>query len=437
VIVKDASGRPVPNATVTFAVDSGGGSIAGGSPTSGTDGVATAGTWTLGGAEGRNVLIVSTSGVPSVRLAATGVIPPTDLVSQAVPVSGGSVVVSRPGSPVDGLRIDVPAGAFAAPVQFQLSYASSASLPHVKDVTVASPIVTITSDATGAPAKLLSIRIPATIGEDEFPMVALVDPATGFLDGLPTVSYDGTGVTASISVLDETLLHAEPAATSFFRPSAAAAQGIRARVAVFLAKASLLHLLPYDTQFRPGVDDWEFQADGTPVFSNTEAGQVVLERFYFSTQKSQTSGSLWNKFVQAEGVPASDVAGHQWAAAIAKQFDSLVKPHIAGAVAGRAANPVAYDRSTIQWIVMTFIASAGAPQIVAFGNPATGIFNTVLAFSWEGPTGSLDAADPEHPGQSTQTIWTSNGLDCSGDCVAVVGINHLIGYQTQLDAEYA
>src|SRR5262245_1212235 len=37
VIVKDSSGRPVPNVVVAFAVDSGGGTLVGSSATTGTD----------------------------------------------------------------------------------------------------------------------------------------------------------------------------------------------------------------------------------------------------------------------------------------------------------------------------------------------------------------------------------------------------------------
>lgn len=52
VVVKDANSRVVPNVAVTFAVDSGGGSIESGVATTGADGIATSGNWTLGSAEG-------------------------------------------------------------------------------------------------------------------------------------------------------------------------------------------------------------------------------------------------------------------------------------------------------------------------------------------------------------------------------------------------
>src|SRR6266480_272580 len=47
VVVRDAGSFPVPNVAVTFAVASGGGSITGANATTGSDGVATVGSWTV------------------------------------------------------------------------------------------------------------------------------------------------------------------------------------------------------------------------------------------------------------------------------------------------------------------------------------------------------------------------------------------------------
>jgi hypothetical protein len=67
--VVDQRGNPVPNVAVTFAVTAGGGRVANATATSGADGVAAAGAWTLGGAPGDNVLTATVAagagGAPS------------------------------------------------------------------------------------------------------------------------------------------------------------------------------------------------------------------------------------------------------------------------------------------------------------------------------------------------------------------------------------
>ncbi|HYK10632.1 MAG TPA: Ig-like domain-containing protein [Gemmatimonadales bacterium] len=62
VLVTDASGNPVAGVTVTFSVATGGGSVTAASPTTGTDGIATLGSWTLGTVAGSNTLTAAAGG---------------------------------------------------------------------------------------------------------------------------------------------------------------------------------------------------------------------------------------------------------------------------------------------------------------------------------------------------------------------------------------
>jgi cysteine peptidase C11 family protein len=63
VIVKDGAGTAVASATVTFAVESGGGLLAGSTATTNANGIATMPGWTLGPAAGTNSVSASVSGV--------------------------------------------------------------------------------------------------------------------------------------------------------------------------------------------------------------------------------------------------------------------------------------------------------------------------------------------------------------------------------------
>ncbi len=66
-IVRDARNDPMPDVTVTFAVTSGGGTITGGSATTGVDGVARAATWVFGPA-GDQAVRASVDAVPDVTV---------------------------------------------------------------------------------------------------------------------------------------------------------------------------------------------------------------------------------------------------------------------------------------------------------------------------------------------------------------------------------
>ncbi|MEL6547637.1 MAG: hypothetical protein AAFQ82_23640, partial [Myxococcota bacterium] len=93
VIVRDAFGNSVSDVLVTFAVTAGGGTIAALSDTSDEDGVARAGTWTLGGALGTNTLRASSAGVPDVEIDA-------EAADVTLAIVSGNRQTSSPGSPL-------------------------------------------------------------------------------------------------------------------------------------------------------------------------------------------------------------------------------------------------------------------------------------------------------------------------------------------------
>lgn len=62
VIVRDQAGAPMPNVLVTFTVQSGNGSVSGGTATANSAGIATVGSWTLGQSAGTNTLQASVQG---------------------------------------------------------------------------------------------------------------------------------------------------------------------------------------------------------------------------------------------------------------------------------------------------------------------------------------------------------------------------------------
>ncbi len=88
VVVRNAAGALQSGVTVTFAVTSGGGSLAATSGVSNAQGVATAGAWRLGSAPGRNTVSASAPGYVAASLAATAVDATAPVLDRTVIVSG-------------------------------------------------------------------------------------------------------------------------------------------------------------------------------------------------------------------------------------------------------------------------------------------------------------------------------------------------------------
>lgn len=120
VIIKDQSGNPSSGATVNFSVQTGGGSITGGTVVTGADGIATVGSWTLGPNPGENRLRATASAIPNspVTFTATGTSgAPTNSIAisagnnqaappeTAVPIAPSVIIRNPAGNPVAGTTV--------------------------------------------------------------------------------------------------------------------------------------------------------------------------------------------------------------------------------------------------------------------------------------------------------------------------------------------
>jgi adhesin/invasin len=102
VIVRDAGGTPVASVTVTFAVTGGGGSVTAATASTGTDGIATVGSWTLGSSAGPNALqaTVDAAGVSGnpVTFTATATAGPASADKSSVSAAPGTIAASGGGT---------------------------------------------------------------------------------------------------------------------------------------------------------------------------------------------------------------------------------------------------------------------------------------------------------------------------------------------------
>src|SRR5438105_4112070 len=196
VIVKDASGNPVPGVGVTFAVAPGSGSLTGATQTTDAGGIATVGSWTLGTTAGANSLTATSAGLAGspVTFTATGTAgtagsiavdagdnqsasvntamatPPAVIVKDAHgnPVQGVSVTfaVGLGSGSITGASQTTNASGIAAVGSWTLGTAAgqntlTATAPGVNG----SPITFTASGTAGAPsaARSLVVAVPGTI----------------------------------------------------------------------------------------------------------------------------------------------------------------------------------------------------------------------------------------------------------------------------------
>lgn len=206
--VRDSGGRAVANAVVSFTVDSGGGSVATATATAGSDGRVTSGAWTMGAAEGPQVLRL-TAGAASAKVRATARVTPRTLGVQTVATGGGTIVINDAGSAINGLRMVIAADAYQAAKNVTIAYTSAATVTPPAGSTVVSPLLTVSGLEERA-RKEIELTIPALTPAGQTPMVLLRDPTSLAQTTARLVSWTSTSVTVAVHRFDGPELAAVP-----------------------------------------------------------------------------------------------------------------------------------------------------------------------------------------------------------------------------------
>ncbi len=143
--ITDAIGNPIANVAVNFAVTTGGGSITGAATTTNADGIAAAGTWTLGITAGPNTLTATSpviTGVSAVFTAAAVAGPPAKVAGFAgnnqTGTAGGfiatkpSVIVTDAnGNPVSGFAVTFTPASGSGTVTFGSTFTDASGIATV------------------------------------------------------------------------------------------------------------------------------------------------------------------------------------------------------------------------------------------------------------------------------------------------------------------
>jgi hypothetical protein len=291
---------------------------------------------------------------------------------QAIPLdaNGASTTVSAPGQPWDGLKIDIPAGAWSgSTLKITAQQIKGSTFGDL--ITPISPLYTVSGGEGMAPTPV-TIKIPATIPADSFAMGFFYDAATGHLEGMPLLAEDATSLTV---------------ATEHFSG--------------YFGSLVNRALLPktIDSGFRPGKDDWQFQNHGSYIFpSGNCSGQTLTEAWYYLERRLKNDGSpLYGLFDNDGGVKTpnlwqDDSKGYRLASVAQVQSEYGDKNNATAKWFGSWWQEHADD---LQYNAFRYaMAVTGEPQLVNLFTDTVGHAMLVYRVA---PSG-LFVADPNYPG---------------------------------------
>jgi adhesin/invasin len=407
VLLRDQFDNPVPGHPVTFTVTGGGGSVSGGNATSGANGVAAVGSWTLGTGAGANALQASASGLAGspVTFAATGTPgPPSGSMSSIAttsPIVACASGCSTGGGTQAAITITVRDG-FANPI-------SGASVTW--SATGSANTVTATSDTTDASGVFGDGRLSSTVAQTK--------TISATINGTVAITPNGTVVVDAGPV---SLANSSIAATS---PITASSGSSPSTVTVTVRD-----------QFGNGVSGHAVTIAVSPVTGNS-----VTQPASATNASGVTTGSFSTTRAETKTVTAS-VTG---VGAIPGNASVTVNPAAAASVVvnggdgqtARVGTVVAVDPSAlvrdaflnpVPGATVTFSPTAGGGSVTG-GTQTTNASGIATVTSWTLGGTSADAADgtmantlsAATPGATSATFTASAIYTWSGDANAVVG----------------
>lgn len=234
-----------------------------------------------------------------------------EVSSTSIGINGGSIIISKPDTPVDGLEITIPPNAYTSSQTFTVSYSEIVSHKLGENFDPISPMISIACDG-GYSNELISVTIPVEIPEGHIPIGFFLDAVTGKLEGIPVESVSSN----SITLLTRHFLSGN------MLKSASADDNKGANIIISSISESVLNSLPVITSgFAPGVDDWEFVNDGSYIATGGHcSGQNIAAMWYYFEKKT-TEGNLFNRFSTNPNLWQDNSRGYRFCSVIHKDLD--------------------------------------------------------------------------------------------------------------------
>jgi hypothetical protein len=326
-----------------------------------------------------------------------------DLTTQSITPGGGKVIVDKPGDSLDGLVIDLPAGAYSDTRSFHISYAPITGHEFGESFNPLTPLITI-ENGGGYSSEIMTLTIPVSVPQGHFPMAVIYDKAGGRLEGMPPVGYTDTSVTVMTANFSHSSVTALAKGTGIQEEA-----GSTQIVVTSIAERTLELHNQVNSQFRPGVDDWQFVNHGSYLSPKGNcAGMSVGTLWYFLQKRmrgqQQLNGRYDNDWVHATPqIWQDDVEAYR--------FSSVLQSDYWEGVLGRQFARIQHvtpDRITFNALKYQMLLF-GEPQYITVGGTLNGTFvrHALVAYKIVGD--NVFISDPNDPGDTNRTITFSGG----------------------------
>ncbi len=339
------------------------------------------------------------------------------LATGSIPAAGGTITVSKAGDPLNGLSMTVSSGAFPTTLNLVIGSSTNAYLPTADGIVPISPVVHVVSNAGGYAHGAITFTIPVTVPANTFPVVVYYDSSTRAIESMRTIGYSGTSVTALTGHLSRPSALAASATAVAGRVRSLARGATRGAVPDSVPAAFAVYAIPtavldqdWDTQFRPGVNDWEMPAYGTEAArggSGTDIGAAATEVWYFNTKASTIP--LHGRFPAIRNAPGSDTIGYHWTSLITNQVNSYILGDQGATDSTATRDSLQFNQVRASFALASLNGGAPLPVLVDVQN--TPAQSALFLVAYRATGNQIYVADPFSPGDNSRFLQlTGSGM---------------------------
>jgi len=301
-------------------------------------------------------------------------------VVRTIAPTGGEIVVEDPESPIDGLSIVVPEGAYADATEFGVSCRPfDGEFPA--NVTALTPTITVENGGAYAD-ELMTVTVPIELPEDHFAM-GFFAHEDGSFEGMPLVDLTSDSITVATMHFSDFLVAMIPDA---------------------LLEVSV------DTGFRPGKDDWHFPNYGSAIAPAGHcAGMSVSAMWYYLERHKKGAPALHGMFDNNGGAATpefwlDDSLAYRLASMVQRDIDWDNKLR-------KTFNALAELSAPLTWRSFLFsMHVTGEPQYVSVYNTETKGGHALVAYAVDVEKGELLIADPNYGGEPRSIRYVDGKL---------------------------
>ena len=300
-------------------------------------------------------------------------------VGQTVQTSGGTITYSKPGDPLSGLQITVPASAYAASTTFNISYAPILGQDFGSLLNPLTPMIKVDNGGVFSD-ELIDVKVPVKVLDGYFAMAFTYDEKTRTLEGLPTVTQDADSLTFATRHFSDFFI---------------------TQVADSLLKPDI------DSDFRPGIDDWQFANYGSYIAPGGHCtGQSMTAMWYYITQPDGANLTLFGRYDNNGEQPPTpnfqddDSLGYRFASVVWKDMDW-------DSWSRKFTEKFVYQQDINTWRLFAYAMQlTGEPQMTEIWDTVNGGGHAMVVYRIKG--GNLYIADPNYPANTDRRIAYAN-----------------------------